>query len=96
MCRADDEGHMVVKAEQADHTGGHSGAQTESTSYDDIEVKAESAEHRKARKPNDIVVKAKNAEHREVRKPIEKSEEAEHTGTLMSMSTSLPVMMILR
>ena len=87
---------MVVKAEQADHTGGHSGARTESTSYDDIEVKAESAEHRKARKPNDIVVKAKNAEHREVRKPMEKAEEAEHTGTLMSMSTSLPVMMILR
>ena len=51
---------------------------------------------KKARKPKDIVVKAKNAEHKEVRKPIEKSEEAEHTGTLMSMSMSLPVMMILR
>ena len=41
-------------------------------------------------------MKAKNAEHKEVRKPIEKAEEAEHTGTLMNMSTSLPVIMILR
>ena len=96
MCRADDEGHMVVKAGQADHTRDTQEHESESNSHDDIEVKAESAEHKKARKPNDIVVKAKNAEHKEVRKPIEKSEEAEHTGTLMSMSTSLPVMMILR
>ena len=59
-------------------------------------MKTENAERREDRKPNDIVVKAKNAEHREVRKPMEKAEEAEHTGTLMSMSTSLPVMMILR
>ena len=36
----------------------------ESTSYDDIEVKAEDAERREARKPNDIVVNAKDAEHR--------------------------------
>ena len=41
-------------------------------------------------------MKAKNAEHKEVRKPIDKAEEAEHTGTLMNMSTSLPVIMILR
>ena len=59
-------------------------------------MKAESAEHKKARKPNDIVVKAKNAEHRDVRKPMEKAEEAEHTGTLMNISTSLPVITILR
>ena len=96
VCRADDKGHIVVKAEQADHTGDTHEYEFESTSYDDIKVKTEDAERREARKPNDIVVKAKDAEHREARKPMEKSEEAEHTGTLMSMSTSLPVMMILR
>ena len=67
-----------------------------STSYDDIEVKAEDTERREARKPSDTGVKAKDAEHRDDRKPMEKAEEAEHTGTLMNMSTSLPVMMILR
>ena len=51
----------------------------ESTSYDDIVVKAEDAERREARKPNDIVVTAEDAEHREAREPIEKAEEAEHT-----------------
>ena len=59
-------------------------------------MKTENAERREDRKHNDIVVKAKNAEHRDVRKPMEKAEEAEHTGTLMNMSTNLPVMMILR
>ena len=59
-------------------------------------MKTENAKRREDRKHNDIVVKAKNAEHREVRKPMEKAEEAEHTGTLMNMSTSLPDMITLR
>ena len=68
-------------------------------------MKTENDKRREDRKHNDIVVKAKNddievkaesAEHKEVRKPMEKAEEAEHTGTLMNMRKSLPVMKTLR
>ena len=47
MCRADDEGHMMVKAGQADHTRDTQKHESESNSHDNVEVKAESAKHKR-------------------------------------------------
>ena len=47
VCGADDEGHMMVKAGQADHTRDTQKHESESNSHDDVEVKAESAKHKR-------------------------------------------------
>ena len=47
MCRADDEGPMMVKAGKADHTRDTQKHESQSNSHDDIEVKAESAEYKR-------------------------------------------------
>ena len=47
VCGADDEGHMMVKAGQADHTRDTQKHESESNSHDYVEVKAESAKHKR-------------------------------------------------
>ena len=51
MSKADEEGHIVVEAEDAEHTGDTHEYEFETTGYDDIVVKAEDAEHIEAGNP---------------------------------------------